>query len=156
MSEGQIMLSIEDRIEIETLFARFWWAFDRGDAAGCAATFLPDGVLAMREDHAGRDRIAALVDDVAAAPAGGQSNHHMSSLLIEASGPGEVVAQSYVIRVHRLPTRSRGNCQVLWSGYSQDRCVKVDGRWLFAQRALRAWEGDIPAPAATDMAGIAA
>lgn len=156
MSESKIMISIENRIEIETLFTRFWWAFDRGDAAGCAATFAPDGLLAMREDHAGRDRIVALVNDVAAAPAGGQSNHHMSSLLMESAGPDEVVAQSYVIRVHRLPTRSRGNCQVLWSGYSQDRCIKVDGRWLFAQRTLRAWEGDIPAPAATYMAELAA
>lgn len=142
------MISIEDRIAIEDLYARQWWALDTGDAEGFAATFAEDGILRMAQDHEGRTAIADFARTVAAAPAGGQSNHHMSALIVQPDGDGGISAHSYVIRVHRLPTRSRGNCQVLWSGYSTDRCVKEGGRWVFAERAMRAWEGAVPAPVA--------
>lgn len=138
------MISIEDRVAIEQLYARHWWAFDAGDASGFAATFAEDGILRMAQDHDGRGAIAEFAQAVATAPAGGQSNHHMSALVLEASSSETVSARSYVMRVHRLPTRSRGNCQVLWSGYSTDRCVKTASGWVFAERTLRAWEGPFP------------
>ncbi len=149
------MITIEDRLAIEELYARHWWALDRGDAAAFAATFTEDGLLAMHEDHRGRTAIADFVRAVAAAPAGGQTNHHMSSLVLTAAGE-DVTGQSYVLRVHRLPTRSRGNTQILWSGYSIDRCVRGPDGWRFAERALRAWEGDVPAPSASAVEGLAA
>lgn len=42
-------LTAEDRLAIQELVATFYLAIDGGDPAGVAATFVPDGVLVIRE-----------------------------------------------------------------------------------------------------------
>jgi hypothetical protein len=146
------MISIEDRQALDDLFARNLWALDLYDGKAFAATFTPDGVLGMREDHRGSAALEAFVATLRKDIPAAWSNHHMSSLVVTPDGKDSVAAQSYVIRVHRLPTQSRGNCSIIWSGYTSDRCVKRGGKWLFAERVFRAWEGDIAAPAKTGVA----
>ena len=149
-----MMINIEDRLAIEDLYARNLWALDLSNAKAFSATFTPDGVLGMREDHRGAAAIEAFVAALAKDLPAAWSNHHMSALTLSAAG-SDVVAHSYIIRVHRLPTQSRNNCSIIWSGYSRDRCVKRGGTWLFAERVLRAWEGEIAAPASIKK-GVAA
>jgi hypothetical protein len=141
------MISLEDRLAIETLYSRNLWALDRGDADRFAATFTQEGRLHMRESHEGAGALQDFIRRVRAEDvAWPSSQHHMSSLLVEEASADVCLGQSYVMRVHRLPTRSRGNCQIIWSGYTLDRCTKADGKWRFAERRFRAWEGDIPNP----------
>lgn len=141
------MITTEDRFAIDALYARSFWALDLGDADAFAATFTADGALHMLERHEGVGALRAFVQRVRTEdPAWPGSQHHTSSLLVEPDGPDACAAQSYVIRVHRLPTRSRGNSHIAWSGYTLDRCVKQAGSWRFAERRFKAWEGDIPAP----------
>jgi hypothetical protein len=137
------MISIEDRQALDDLFARNTWALDLYDAKAFSATFTPDGVLGMREDHRGTTAIEAFVAALGKDLPAAWSNHHMSALIMTAESADTVVAQSYVIRVHRLPTQARNNCSIIWSGYTNDRCVKRGGAWLFAERFFRAWEGEI-------------
>ena len=55
-------LSAQDMIEVQSLYARYNWALDRGDAEAWADTFTPDGVFAIEDQgaagiSAGRDAI---------------------------------------------------------------------------------------------------
>ena len=140
------MISIDDRLALDDLFARNLWALDLYDARAFSATFTSDGVLGMREDHRGGAAIEAFVTALGKDLPSAWSNHHQSALVIRADGADAVIAQTYLIRVHRPPTQARNNCSIIWSGYTRDRCVRRDGAWLFAQRTFRAWEGEIAAP----------
>jgi hypothetical protein len=138
-------LSSEDRLDIAELQASNFWALDLGDSDAFAATFVPDGTLQMRRTYHGREAIRAFVAEFRIQDVGfPRAQHLVSQLNVEGSGD-RCAVRTYVTRVHRLPGQHRGNSQIIWSGYSADTCVKVDGRWLFASRALRAWEGDIAA-----------
>lgn len=60
------MLSIEDRIAIQQLYARYCACMDTGDMQGWAHCFTEDGVFETFTNHRGRDNIAAYGADVMA------------------------------------------------------------------------------------------
>jgi hypothetical protein len=137
-------LTAEDRIAIADLHARNAWALDLGDAPAFVATFTADAVLRMKQPYEGRHGIEQFMAEFRERDFGfPRAQHLVTQLLIDDAGGDRAGSRSYVTRVHRLPGQHRGNCHVMWTGYSIDTCVRVDGRWLFETRTLCAWEGDV-------------
>jgi len=139
--------TVEDRLEIMELYARSLWALDLGDADRFVATFTPDGTLQMRHRYQGREDIRRFVELFRQRDFGfPRAQHLLTNLIIEAEEEAERChSQAYVTRIHRLPGQHRGNCQIIWTGYCTDICVRWERSWRFQSRTLRAWEGDVTA-----------
>jgi uncharacterized protein (TIGR02246 family) len=89
-------LSIEDRVEIEDLYARYGYGFDEGDGAAWAAVFTPDGSF-LRDgepDLVGSEALSSFVEERAASAP--HVTHHTTNILIEGT-PGGARGKAYVI-----------------------------------------------------------
>jgi len=140
-----IALSVADRLDITELYARNAWAFDTGDVEAFVATFAPDAILDLASRHEGHAAIRRLAQDAARYdPWLPYSQHIVSDLLIEEDGECARV-RAYLTRVHRLPGRSRNNCQIVWAGYEDGLVAHVGGTWVFQHKASRAWQGSVVA-----------
>ena len=155
MGYEPMTLSAEDRLDIADLYARNAWALDLGDVDAFVSTFTADASLQMKQRYVGHERIrhfmALFLDRDFGFP---RAQHLVSQLVVEGDGD-RARARAYITRVHRLPGQHRGNCHVMWTGYSVDDCVRTGGRWQFSSRALRAWEGDISGSLQTAQDGAA-
>lgn len=123
-------LSIEDKLAIQELVARYNHAVDSGDGAAYAATFTEDGVMQAGEMRMeGRDTLEQFAKGFA------QSQHaprHIASnLLIE--GDGDRATLKAYIQMFAMagdpPTQ-----QIATAGLYSDELVKKDGQWLFVRR----------------------
>lgn len=118
---------IAARLEIQDLIAKYVQYADTGKADEQAALFAEDGTL---NEHRGRDAIAAWVRGLrqtfSAGPGAPGVRHHVSSINITVEGPDTARGVAYY-----LVMRSHGVDH--WGVY-RDRYVRVDGRWLFADR----------------------
>jgi hypothetical protein len=136
-------LSAEDRLDITDLYARQAWAIDTGDIDTYVASFTSDAVLDLARRHTGHQAIREFAERFRREDPGlPGSQHVISQLLIRGDGE-QASVRAYVTRTHRLPTRGRNNCQIIWAGYYTDRCVKQNGQWLIAEQVGRAWEGQV-------------
>jgi hypothetical protein len=65
--------------------------------------------------------------------------HHTSQLQLEGNAE-ECRARSFV-----FVTECHGEPPYVlrFAGYYQDRIVKLDGQWLFSERIIRLWDGEI-------------
>lgn len=128
------MLTTEDRLAIQALYARYCACFDLGDAEGWVNCFAPDGVFRSAKDFHGHAELRGFVDErFKARPTGPQRNvqHWNANLIVEGDG-----------------SRAKGMCYIFLMGqdaatkqtvfpvqgtYSDD-LVKLNGQWKFAQR----------------------
>ncbi len=127
-------LTVEDRLEIADLVARYNHAVDGGDGDAFAATFTDDGAL----DAAGRviEGRAALATFAKGLPGSVRVPRHIASnLVIDGdSEAGRATLAAYV-QMYALaddPPRQ----QVAASGVYDDQLVRVDGRWRFVRRVF--------------------
>jgi uncharacterized protein (TIGR02246 family) len=128
-------LSALDRLEIQELAARYCWADDTGDGEAFAAVFTPDGVFkSTRHNARGRAELVALGKSIAPPkPAGIQ--HWVTNMVID--GDAERARVKFYFVAHRIDENGVATTSSL--GYYLDDVVKLDGRWLFAQRHFRPW-----------------
>src|SRR5262249_30017324 len=132
------------REEIRELVARYAHCADSGRFDEMVALFAEDGVLEIvdREELRGRQAIYGFL--VATATRFRESSgprsirHHVTSLRIEVSAPGEATSASYFLVVGEQGPDH-------WGRY-RDRYTHRDGRWLFARRQVRV-DGRAPASA---------
>ncbi|MFN8018745.1 MAG: nuclear transport factor 2 family protein [Acidimicrobiales bacterium] len=127
------------REAIRDLLARYTWAGDRGRSAELASCFLADGVLDVG-DHGGRwegrarieQELAAVAERVAASGATPTPvSHHVSSVLIEMTGPTSAIVRSY-FAVHTDAGLDH------WGTYRDEVAQDpIDGHWRFAERRVR-------------------
>jgi uncharacterized protein (TIGR02246 family) len=126
------------REAVRDLVARYTWAGDRGRSEELAELFALDGVLDVG-DHGGRwegrDEIARQLDAVAArvASAGtvaGPVRHHVSSVLVDVTSPGEATSSSYFLVLTPIGVDH-------WGRYRDRVAVGADGAWRFAERTVR-------------------
>jgi uncharacterized protein (TIGR02246 family) len=121
---------IEDRLAIRELVDAYGDAVCQRDADAWVATWAPDGVWLLRgktiSGHA--DLRAAWLSAMAA-----------YQFVSFAGRPGaiRVVGDTAMLRVQTsewlVPVAGRPRCQV---GTYEDRLVKIQGAWLFAQRSF--------------------
>ncbi len=137
-------MTLDDRIAIQDLVARYAWALDTGDIDALIACFTPDARIVEEvfedpdvwEGHDGIRRISEHYRNAKGFPG---RQHHTSQLMVE--GGGEAAdARSFV-----FVTECHGEPPYLlrFTGYYQDKVVKQDGQWLFKERIIRLWDGEV-------------
>ena len=127
-------LTVEDRLEIHELYARYAYAFDSNDGASWADVFTADGRFLRpgEPDIVGSDALEAFVGERNAMAPG--VSHHTTSITLEDAGDGaRGRAYVLVLRVHEGALRLRN------MGRYADELVAVDGRWRFRQREYTPW-----------------
>ncbi len=138
-------LSMEARIEIEDLFARYSWALDTGDPDALAMTFAPAGKIVEEvfEDAdvwEGRDGVRAMGEHYRNSPNFPGRQHHLSMPLYEKKSDDRISAKSFV-----FVTECHGEPPMVlrFSGYYLDEIIRHEGEWLFESRIIRLWDGEI-------------
>ena len=133
--------TLQDRLEITDLFARYAWCLDTRDVDGFAANFAPDGAIEMPgvgrfEGRPEVLRYGKLLTDDAAYPG---RQHFIAQSLFDGNAE-RCSVRSYAMVTSR---QADGSCAVLSLGHYADVCVKQDGRWFFAERVFKRWAGDV-------------
>jgi hypothetical protein len=129
------VLTVEDRFAIQELYARCYWANDRGDADGWAGSF-HDGAVIVHDDLVVEGRAAILeyvMDRIAARVTEPYRNglHLVTNLTLE-EDKGVVRARCYFVRVaQHIDT---GAWEARTAGYYEDELGKAGGRWAFTRR----------------------
>ena len=137
-------LTLEDRFAIQDLLARYAWALDTGDIDALVACFTPDArmVEEVFEDpdvwigHDGIRRVSEHYRNAANFPG---RQHHTSQLLVDGdSQQASAKSMVFVTECHGEPPYL-----LRFAGYYQDKLVKQDGGWLFSERVIRLWDGEV-------------
>ncbi len=137
-------LSIEDRLEIHDLLARYAWALDTGDVDGLVACFAADcevieEVFEEPDLWQGKDGVRRLGEHYRNAPGFPGRQHHVSQVLIQGDGAACAVKSfAFVTECHGEPPYT-----LRFAGYYDDRVIKEGGAWLFVHRAIRLWDGPV-------------
>jgi hypothetical protein len=138
------VLSIADRLAIHELLARYAWALDTGDSDALVACFAPNAVVIEEvfEDAdvwEGHEGVRRMMAHYASAPGFPGRQHHVSQTIIE----GE--ATHACVRSFAMVTECHGEPPYLlrFAGYYLDQVVHLDFRWLFAERRIRLWDGEV-------------
>jgi hypothetical protein len=129
-----MMLSPQDRIEINDLYARYAYAFDSNSAQQWGELFTPEGVFRLEGfgDISGRAAIEAFARERnAVAP---NVSHHTTNVVVEETANG-VLGRAYVLalRIDGEQLRIRN------LGAYRDTLEKFAGSWRFALRHFSSW-----------------
>lgn len=135
-------LSTQDRLDILELFARYAWCFDTADVDGFLDCFAPDAIydLPRGRRYVGRDQIRTYIEPATQNPVMAGRQHHVGEVIMEGDGSRAVV------RAYCWGSQHSGDdaLSVAFLGRYADVCVKVDGRWRFAERVFRNWDRNRP------------
>jgi len=130
------MLSIEDRLAIQQLHARYCACLDTGDVKGWARCFTRDGEFGVRTMHKGRDRLEA---HGAVVMSRRQNNswtnvqHWNGNIIVEGDASG-ASAMSYLAMVGRV--KDSDALTIVAQGWYNDTLEKEDGEWKFSTRRI--------------------
>lgn len=137
-------LTVEDRLDIQALLARYAWALDTGDVEALVACFAPDGevieeVFEEPDRWTGRQGVRRLAAHYFNSPGFAGRQHHVSQILIEGD------AERCTARSFAFVTECRGEppYTLRFTGYYEDCLVKPGGEWLFEKRVIRLWDGPV-------------
>lgn len=119
-------LSVEDRLAIEELVARYNHATDYGDADARAATFTEDGVFTSG------DRVRTGREEVRQSPHHPGWQHWTGNYVIKGAGDEATLTCYLTLYGVSKPRHMR------ITGVYRDVLRKVDGEWLFASRTFTA------------------
>lgn len=123
-------LSVEDRLDISDLFARYVHTVDSNQADAWVGLFTPDGVFdipgVMRME--GREQLRGMVSTVAQY-GGGKWRHQITNILPEPGpGPDEARVTAYGL----VTDWSKGGAPMTFTDY-RIRLKKVDGAWFIEE-----------------------
>lgn len=133
-----------DRLEIHELTARYAWSLDTGDEDAFVDCFCRDGELVWDVFEAegrwgGAAALRAFIGYFRQRPESAGRQHHVSNLIVTPTDSG-ATAKSYVAVALR---REPGPHQLHVMGYYEDELQREQGRWRFARRFIRDWNGPI-------------
>jgi len=123
-------LSIEDRVSIMELLARYARCLDSGDLDGYVNNFAPDGVLFG--NHVGHGQIREYVGQVIERRSADPSRrmHFVGFPVIEGN------AQHVTVHSYLLWLQLGAESPVSAAAEYVDECIKLNGRWVFKTRAI--------------------
>ena len=137
-------LTVADRVAINDLLAEYAWALDTGDVDALVACFTPDALVLEEvfEDAdrwEGRDEICRFAEHYFNVPNFPGRQHHVTQLLVKGNSK-QCSARSFA-----FVTECQGEppYTIRFAGYYQDKLVKVRNRWLFRERIIRLWDGEV-------------
>lgn len=128
-----------EKAAIAELIARYNYAIDHNDYQGWANTFAPDGVfvgiIGRFAAHAELDKFIASVKSLTATSP--NLRHYVTNILpdINPTTGNEARCTSFLLMTS---TTKEGGTTIALAGEYEDRLVKIDGRWLFRERIVRA------------------
>lgn len=138
------LLTVSDRIAIADLLAQYAWALDTGDIDALVACFAPDAdvieeVFEDPDRWEGRKGIRRFAEHYFNVPSFPGRQHHVSQLLVKGDSKRcSARSFAFVTECHGEPPYT-----LRFAGYYQDKLVKVRNRWLFRERIIRLWDGDV-------------
>ncbi|MFN0182121.1 MAG: nuclear transport factor 2 family protein [Gemmatimonadales bacterium] len=132
-------LSAQDMSEIQSLYTRYNWSLDTGDAEAWAATFTPDGVFTIVDQgaagiNAGREALLKFATGFHAT-LGARVKHWNTNLMITPVSGG-ATGRVYLVLVD-FGTKP---ASLLASSTYSDELVKTKSGWRFTKRAVK---GDV-------------
>jgi uncharacterized protein (TIGR02246 family) len=149
-------ITAAERLAIESRMRRYARAMDRGDAAGVAACFAPQGLVVTAagerfEGRAGAYRFAARA---MRGPIFRGRQHHIQPLSVQRTATGCEAVSYYQV----LASQSGQAPYVLSLGWYADQFVERDGQWLFARKTLNRWNAalaprGVPLPPSSPIVG---
>jgi hypothetical protein len=145
--------SLQDRAEIEDLYARYMWALDTGDSEGFAACFTSDALVhEVQPDGAvSSHRALSFVEDGYHADPHFQGHQHRHDNVVFHPDP-EGREDHWQVRAYVFSTYAQRNppgatehppATVTWSGFYIDTVAKVDGAWRYVERNIAPWTGEV-------------
>jgi uncharacterized protein (TIGR02246 family) len=134
-------LTEADRQEIAELFARYAWTMDTRDLDRFVENFAPDGAIVMPGvgSFEGRAEVRRYAEMLTGDPKYPGRQHFVSQSIFDGDSE-RCRVQSYGWVTRR---GADGACAILSLGQYQDVVVKHEGRWVFAEREYRRWEGEV-------------
>jgi hypothetical protein len=119
-----VPLTVQDHIEIEQLYAKYYHAFDSGDPEAWASVFTEDGVF---NGTKGQEALKAVIRN---STANGTTMRHWTSNLLLTPVPGGVQGKVYVMQIDISKT------PIAIATYSRydDVIVKTSRGWRFKQK----------------------
>jgi ketosteroid isomerase-like protein len=140
--------SVQDRLLIDELYARYSWALDTGDTDGYVDLFTPDAVVYETVPDglrrvAGREEIREFVLRFHRNPDFPGRQHRFGQLLIARDPAGR--DDRRLVRSYVLTTETKdGYAPTLyWCGWCEDVVRRLDGRWLIESRTIRPWTAEL-------------
>jgi len=137
-------LTIADRMAINDLLAQYAWALDTGDVDRLVACFTADAVVIedvfeQPDRWEGRNNIRRFAEHFRNVPNFPGRQHHISQLVVKGNSK-RCSARSFVFvtECHGEPPYT-----LRFTGYYDDKLVKVRRRWLFCERVIRLWDGEV-------------
>ena len=137
-------LTLEDRIAINDLLANYAWALDTGDVDALVACFTPGAVVIEEvfetpDRWQGSDGIRRFARHYFSVPDFPGRQHHVSQVVVRGDSQRcGVRSFAFVTECHGEPPYT-----LRFAGYYDDQLVKASGRWLFQQRIIRLWDGEV-------------
>jgi hypothetical protein len=130
------MLTIEDKIAIQELIARFAHCSDYADWAGLEKLYAPDVVTEMEGIPMSYSGIAAQIEHAKESDrqAAGKNRHYNFNLYIEEEN-GEVFANYFFMNVNAGAAPMAA--QIVVTGRMKDTVVKTADGWKIARRFVR-------------------
>jgi hypothetical protein len=141
--------SLQDRIEIYELYARYSWALDTGDTDGYVALFTKDaevteetsrGELEIRKGHEGIRKLVLKFHERTDFPG---HQHQMAQFIFEPDPQGR--PDHWVVRSYGWATINRPPAlpHLHWCGHIRDVVAKVDGQWRIRSKDIMGWAGAV-------------
>jgi uncharacterized protein (TIGR02246 family) len=129
-------MSLEDRLAVMDLVARYAECVDTADVEGYAQLFTPDGVVEHSAGSVrGREAITAWVAGLAQEHRIGPESQlkHVLGLPVIRGDEQRGTARTYVLIPRQMEA---GDISTRLAGTYRDDIVKHDGRWLFQKRVI--------------------
>lgn len=124
-------LSVEDRLDIQDLYARYNHAIDSGNASGWAATFTTDGVFESAQGaQQGGDALKQFAESLASRVKG---RHWINNLVVDEAAPG-AKGSCYLVMYNLGGEKP----SILTTGIYRDELTKTADGWRFAKRTVKA------------------
>lgn len=131
--------TVEDRLAVLELFARYNWALETNHPEQAGALFTDDGVFdGISGTYRGPDEVAHMGAKSRETDGPINSQHWISNHVFE--GDSERVE---VRSMAMGPGFDGETFHMTFQGYYVDDIVKVEGEWKFAYRYFRFWRGEV-------------
>lgn len=126
------MLTLEDRLALHDLYARYAAYRDLGDIEAWAGCFTEDGIFHAGSELRGRKQIAASrAPGTLASEPYANVQHWTGNLILEGNAQNASGA-CYLLRIAK--SAASGEIKIITQVFCEDRLVKVEGQWLIAYR----------------------
>lgn len=132
-------LTMQDRLEILELFARYNWALETNHPEQAAALFTEDGVFdGVSGTYRGHEEITRMGARARENDGPINSQHWIGNHVFDGD------SQRVEVRSMALgPGMEQDTFHMTFQGYYVDDIVKVEGAWRFAYRYFRLWRGKV-------------